>query len=86
MNFMDDVICQASLYRCVSKLFSEFFELVKSNSSVLIPVTIWFAYYQSKTEFSVWNAVSYPLGVEKQKQTPFINLDLMQRGSPQQGC
>lgn len=85
MNFMDYVKYQASLYHCVSELFREFFELVKSNSFILIPVTVLFAYYQFKTEFSVWSAVNYPLGVQNQKQTPFMHLGLMERGSPQQG-
>lgn len=53
VNFMDEVINQASLYRCVSKLFKEFFELVESNSSILIPIIILFVYYQFKTDFSV---------------------------------
>lgn len=86
MNFMEVVIYQASLSHCVSELFTKFFELVKSNSSILISVTILFADYQFKTEFSEWNAVSYPLGVQNQKQTPFMNLGLMERESPQQGC
>ena len=86
MNFMDEVINQASSYHGVSKLFNEFFKLVKSNSSILTPLIILFVYHQFKTEFSVSSVTGYPFEVQNQNQIPLVNLDLMERGSPLREC